>query len=134
MQSICTRAINDRLTIRASALQASVGRIYSALRRRRGRILRKRRGSPLIREKEKDAKQILICQGAGLIGLMYPTHHKPLVFTFLFTNTTGTTNGTVTGDIDGLTLTGTGVAATNVILDSYPTGLGLPLRQTSLTS
>jgi hypothetical protein len=70
-------------------------------------------------------KQILILLGAGLIGLMYPTASQALVFTFSFTNTTGTTNGTVTGDIDGL-VNGTGVAATNVILDSYPTGLGLP--------
>ena len=53
---------------------------------------------------------------------MYPTASQALVFTFSFANTTGTTNGTVTGDIDGL-VNGTGVAATNVILDSYPTGL-----------
>ena len=70
-------------------------------------------------------KQILILLGAGLIGLMYPTASQALVFTFSFANTTGTTNGTVTGDIDGL-VNGTGVAATNIILDSYPTGLGLP--------
>jgi hypothetical protein len=56
---------------------------------------------------------------------MYATASQALVFTFSFTNTVGTTNGTVTGEIDGL-VNGTGVAATNVILDSYPTGLGLP--------
>ncbi len=70
-------------------------------------------------------KQILILLGAGLIGLMYPTASQALNFTFSFANTVGTTDGTVTGEIDGL-VNGTGVAATNVILDSYPTGLGLP--------
>jgi hypothetical protein len=70
--------------------------------------------------------RIIIILGAGLIGLMHPTaSHAALDFTFSFTNTFGSVNGTVTGEIDGL-VNGTAVAATNVILTSYPAGLLLP--------
>ena len=70
--------------------------------------------------------RIIIILGAGLIGLMHPTaSHAALDFTFSFTNTFGSVNGTVTGEIDGLVY-GTAVAATNVILTSYPAGLLLP--------
>ena len=70
-------------------------------------------------------KQILAILGAGLLGLMVPTASEALVFTFSFTNATGTVDGTVTGQIFGL-VNGTNVAATDVILDSYPSGFGLP--------
>jgi hypothetical protein len=70
-------------------------------------------------------KQILAVLGAGLIGLMVPTASHALVFAFSFTNATGNVNGTVTGEIYGL-VNGTDVATTDVILDSYPSGLGLP--------
>jgi hypothetical protein len=70
-------------------------------------------------------KQILTILGAGLIGLMVPTASDALVFTFSFTNATGSVNGTVTGQIFGL-VNGPAVAATDVILTTYPSGLGLP--------
>ena len=70
-------------------------------------------------------KQILTIVGAGLLGLMVPTASNALVFDFSFTNATGTVDGTVTGQIFGL-VNGTNVAATDVILTSYPSGLGLP--------
>jgi hypothetical protein len=71
-------------------------------------------------------KRIIIILCAGLIGLMHPTaSHAALDFSFSFTNTFGSVNGTVTGEIFGL-VNGTAVAATNVILTSYPTDLDLP--------
>jgi len=70
-------------------------------------------------------KQILAILGAGLLGLMVPTASEALVFTFSFTNATGTVDGTVTGQIFGL-VNGINVAATDVILYGYPSGLGLP--------
>jgi hypothetical protein len=71
--------------------------------------------------------RIMTILGAGLFGLMHPTatHAGPLDFMFSFSNTTGNVNGTVTGEIFGLTDNATGPAS-NVILDSYPAGLGLP--------
>jgi hypothetical protein len=48
-----------------------------------------------------------------------------LDFTFSFSNTNGNVSGTVTGEIFGLMDNATG-PATNVIVDSYPAGLGLP--------
>ena len=72
-------------------------------------------------------KQILTILGAGFIGLMSPTtsHATVLDFTFSFSNVNGTVSGTVTGEIFGLMDNATG-PATNVIVDSYPAGLGLP--------
>jgi len=67
---------------------------------------------------------ITIIIGAVLVGLMCPTASQALVFTFSFSNTVGTTDGTVTGEID--LVNGTNVAATNVTVDSYPAALGLP--------
>src|SRR5271170_3031461 len=71
--------------------------------------------------------RIMTVLGAGLVGLMHPTaaHAVPLDFMFSFSNTVGAVNGTVTGEIFGLTDNATGPAS-NVILDSYPTGLDLP--------
>ena len=66
-------------------------------------------------------KQILAILGAGLLGLMVPTASEALVFTFSFTNATGTVDGTVTGQIFGL-VNGINVAATDVILYGYPSG------------
>jgi hypothetical protein len=68
--------------------------------------------------------------GAGLIGLMHPTasHAGPLDFMFSFSNTVGNVNGTVTGEIFGLSDNASNQAASNVILDSYPAGLLLPLN------
>jgi hypothetical protein len=65
--------------------------------------------------------------GVGLIGLMHPTasHAGPLDFMFSFSNTVGNVNGTVTGEIFGLTDNATGPAS-NVVVDGYPAGLGLP--------
>jgi hypothetical protein len=57
---------------------------------------------------------------------MVPTASYALVFAFSFTNATGTVDGTVTGQIFGLPVNGTNVAATDVILYGYPSGLGLP--------
>jgi hypothetical protein len=71
-------------------------------------------------------KQLLAILGAVLLDLMVPTASKALVFTFSFTNATGTVDGTVTGQIFGLPVNGTNVAATDVILYGYPSGLGLP--------
>jgi hypothetical protein len=64
--------------------------------------------------------------GAGLIALLHPTASQALVFTFSFTDTIGNVGGTVTGEIDGL-VNGANVPATDVILESYPSGIGLPL-------
>jgi hypothetical protein len=75
-------------------------------------------------------KQILTLLGAGLIGLMHPMAAQAtlLDFTFSFTGTVppGNIAGTVTGEIFGLT-EGATSAATNVIVTSFPAGLGLPL-------
>jgi hypothetical protein len=75
-------------------------------------------------------KQILTLLGAGLIGLMHPMAAQAtlLDFTFSFTGTAppGNVAGTVTGEIFGLT-EGATSAATNVIVTSFPAGLGLPL-------
>ena len=73
-------------------------------------------------------KQMLTILGAGFICLMSPTtsHATLLDFTFAFSNTVGSVAGTVTGEIFGLTDNATGPAA-NVILDSYPAGLGLSM-------
>jgi hypothetical protein len=49
-----------------------------------------------------------------------------LTFDFSFTNTVGNVSGTVTGEIVGLADNSTS-AATNVIIDSYPAGIGLGL-------
>jgi hypothetical protein len=77
-------------------------------------------------EKGRTMKRIIIILSTGLVGLMHPTaSHAALDFTFSFTNTFGSVNGTVTGEIDGL-VNGTAVAATNVILTSYPASLLLP--------
>jgi hypothetical protein len=73
-------------------------------------------------------KQILTLLGAGLIGLMHPAaaHATLLDFTFSFTGVPpGSVAGTVTGEIFGLT-EGATSSATNVIVDSYPAGLGPP--------
>jgi hypothetical protein len=70
-------------------------------------------------------KRIMMALSAGLIGLLHPTASNALVFKFSFSNTGGTVPGTVTGEIFGL-VNGTAVPATNVVLDSYPAGLGLP--------
>jgi hypothetical protein len=68
---------------------------------------------------------IITIIGAVVIGLIWPTASQAsLVFTFSFTNDVGTTNGTVTGEID--LVDGSNVAATNVTVDSYPAALGLP--------
>jgi hypothetical protein len=66
--------------------------------------------------------------GAGLIGLMHPTasHAGPLDFMFSFSNTVGNVNGTVTGEIFGLTNNTANQAASNVVVDSAPALLGLP--------
>jgi hypothetical protein len=69
-------------------------------------------------------RTITIIIGAVLVGLMCPTASQALVFTFSFSNTVGTTGGTVTGDLD--LVNGTNVAATNVTVDSFPAALGLP--------
>jgi hypothetical protein len=75
--------------------------------------------------------------GAGLIGLMHPTasHAGPLDFTFSFTGTAppGNVLGTVTGEIFGLTDNTANQAATNVVVDSAPTALGLPASPLPLT-
>jgi hypothetical protein len=51
--------------------------------------------------------------------------HAGLNFDFSFTNQVGTVSGTVTGEVFGLTNNSTS-AATDVVIDSYPTGLLLP--------
>lgn len=51
--------------------------------------------------------------------------HAGLNFDFSFTNTKGYDSGTVTGEIFGLTDNSTS-AATDVVIDSYPTALLLP--------
>ena len=74
-------------------------------------------------------KRILLILGAGLLSLMHPAAAQAtlLDFTFSFTGTVppGDVAGTVTGEIFGLT-EGATSSATNVIVDSYPAGLGLP--------
>jgi hypothetical protein len=81
-------------------------------------------------------KQILTLLGAGLIGLMHPATAQAtlLDFTFSLTGTVppGTVAGTVTGEIFGLTEGATGPAA-NVIVTSYPAGLGLPIPPQPIT-
>jgi len=74
-------------------------------------------------------RQILTLLSVGLIGLLHPstTHAGPLDFMFSFTGTVppGSVAGTVTGEIFGLTNNASG-SASNVVVDSYPAGLGLP--------
>jgi hypothetical protein len=74
-------------------------------------------------------RQILTLLSVGLIGLLHPstTHAGPLDFMFSFTGTVppGSVAGTVTGEIFGLTNNASG-SASNVVIDSYPAGLGLP--------
>ena len=72
-------------------------------------------------------RQILSILGASLIVLMHPTasHATLLDFKFSFSNVSGNVSGTVTGEIFGPTDDATGPAS-NVIVDSYPAGLGLP--------
>jgi hypothetical protein len=72
-------------------------------------------------------RQILTILVAGLIVLMHPTasHATLLDFMYSFSNASGNVSGTVTGEVFGLTANATGPAS-NVIVDSYPTGLLLP--------
>lgn len=61
-----------------------------------------------------------------IFGFLPGAHAGTLSFDFSFSNATGSVPGTVTGEITGLASSGSSSAA-NVIIDSYPSALGLSL-------
>jgi hypothetical protein len=69
-------------------------------------------------------------RGFGILALSFVlasgTAHAALDFDFSFTNSTGNVSGTVTGEIFGLADNTSNEAATDIVIDSYPSGLGFP--------
>jgi hypothetical protein len=70
----------------------------------------------------------------GLFFLMLPKAARADDFDFSITNTDGTTPGTITGEIFGLTNDGTAGSATEVLITGYPAGDASIIGSSSLNA